>query len=68
MARTQLIKRLVYAVPMLGAMAFGTAQAFASPAAASDAAGAWCNPVQCANSCGGPGQGGCDGFGVCICF
>ena len=65
MTRTQLIKRVLYVVPMVGAMAFGTAQAFASSAPSREKAYA-CTTSQCYDYCGGPGTGACVA-GRCIC-
>lgn len=64
MARTRLMKRVFCAVPLVGAMAFGAAQAFASPTPPPEKANA-CTTTSCRNFCGGPG--GCVD-GICICF
>lgn len=64
MTRIQQIKRVLYVVPVLGAVVFGTAQAFASPAVLRDEAA--CTPKQCLLQCG-PAGGVCSSNGYCIC-
>lgn len=62
----QTIKRVLYVVPVLGAMAFGASQAFASPAQAQ--AERACTRFQCVIECG-PTGGVCKtGGSYCICY
>lgn len=63
MTRIQLARRVLYVVPMVGAVVFGTAQAFASPTPRE--ALACTTDKQCSLSCGAPG--GICRSGVCIC-
>jgi hypothetical protein len=65
MTRIRLLNSVLSTLAV-GALAVGTAQAFASPQPESNAR--YCNATTCANSCGGRGMGGCDSFGRCICF
>lgn len=62
MTRIRLLKRVLYVVPVLGAMAFGTAQAFASSAPREALA---CSKG-CFLECGTAG-GVCSSYGTCIC-
>jgi hypothetical protein len=64
MTRTRLLKRALYVVPVVGAMAFGTTQVFASTAAPAEQRA--CTPKQCFLQCGGAG-GVCSSNGFCIC-
>lgn len=64
MTRIQLLKRVLYVAPVLGAVAFGTAQAFASPTTLREEAA--CTPKQCLLQCGAAG-GVCSSNGFCIC-
>jgi hypothetical protein len=66
MTRIRLIERVLYVVPVIGAMAFGAAQAFASSTPPAEKAGAYCTTSQCYTYCGGPGTGACVA-GRCIC-
>lgn len=62
MIRSQFFKRALFVVPLAGSLAFGTAQAFASPASREALAcskGCW---VEC-----GPAGGVCNSYGVCVC-
>lgn len=62
MTRNRLVKRVLYVVPVLGAMVFGTAQAFASTAPR--------EVLACSKGCFlecGPAGGVCSSYGVCIC-
>jgi hypothetical protein len=61
------INRVLYVIPVIGALAFGTAQAFASSTPPQEKAGAYCTTTQCNNYCGGPGTGACV-TGRCICY
>lgn len=57
------IKRVLYVVPVLGAMVFGATQVFASPAAPREARA-------CSKGCFlecGPAGGVCSAYGVCVC-
>ncbi|HST63176.1 MAG TPA: hypothetical protein VLK84_30985 [Longimicrobium sp.] len=63
MTRIQLIKRVLYVVPVVGSVVFGTAQAFASSTPRE--ALACTTDKQCSLSCGSPG--GICRSGVCIC-
>ncbi|HEU4880604.1 MAG TPA: hypothetical protein VFT45_00125 [Longimicrobium sp.] len=63
MTRIRLLKRALYVVPVIGAMAFGTTQVFASSTAQEARA---CTPKQCLLTCG-PAGGVCSSSGVCIC-
>ena len=63
MTRIRLLTRVLCAVPLVGAMVFGTAQAFASPAPREATA---CIPRECNFYCGGAG-GVCSYYGQCIC-
>lgn len=63
MTRIRLIKRVLYVLPVLGAMAFGTSQAFASAAPREElACSKWCF-TEC-----GPAGGVCSSSGYCICY
>jgi hypothetical protein len=64
MTRIRLLKRVLFAVPVMGAMVFGTAQAFASTATQQEARA--CTVRGCNFYCGGAG-GVCSAFGVCVC-
>jgi hypothetical protein len=64
MTRTRLLKRVLFAAPVMGAMVFGAAQAFASSTAPREALA--CTQKQCNFYCGGAG-GVCSTSGVCIC-
>jgi hypothetical protein len=66
MTRIRLIQRALYVIPVIGAISFGTAQAFAA-ATPQGKAGAYCTTTQCYNYCGGPGTGACV-TGRCICY
>jgi hypothetical protein len=62
MTRTRLLKRVLYVVPVLGAMAFGTTQVFASATPR--------EALACSKGCFlecGPAGGVCSAYGVCIC-
>jgi hypothetical protein len=64
MTRIRLIKRVLYVVPVLGAMVFGTAQAFASSSAPRE-------ELACSRGCRlecGPSGGVCSTSGYCICY
>ncbi|HEU4880603.1 MAG TPA: hypothetical protein VFT45_00120 [Longimicrobium sp.] len=63
MIHIRLIRRVLYVVPVIGAMVFGTAQVFASTAPGKELA---CVPRECYISCGGAG-GVCSYYGKCIC-
>jgi hypothetical protein len=63
MTRIRLLKRVLYVVPVIGAMVFGTTQVFASTAPREELA---CVPRECYFSCGGAG-GVCSYFGKCVC-
>jgi hypothetical protein len=63
MTRIQSIKRVLYVVPVVGAVVFGTAQAFASPAPREELA--CTTDKQCSLSCGAPG--GICRSGICLC-
>lgn len=63
MTRGGRIKRVLYVVPVLGAMLFGAAQAFASAAAPAEQRA--CSKL-CLKECG-PAGGVCSAYGVCIC-
>ena len=61
-----LAKRSLYALTVLGTLAFGASQAFATSApSGSDAARPYCDPVKCNAACGGYGI--CEGFN-CLCY
>lgn len=63
MTRTPLLKRALYVLPLVGAMVFGTAQAFATPVSREELAcskGCW---TEC-----GPVGGVCSSYGYCICY
>jgi hypothetical protein len=63
MSRIRLIKRVLYVVPVIGAMVFGTAQAFASSTAPRE-------ERACSKGCFlecGPAGGVCSYYGVCVC-
>lgn len=60
------IKRVLYVVPVLGAMAFGATQAFASPTADQREAERACSK-RCWTECG-PAGGVCNAYGVCVCY
>lgn len=47
--------RFVYAAAVLGSLAFGATQAFATPAESSAAEARACSDAQCAYMCGGLG-------------
>jgi hypothetical protein len=66
MTRIRLLNGVLSTFAVTGALAFGVAQAFASSTPEPNER--YCNAVRCADSCGGPGQGGCDGLGRCVCF
>lgn len=62
MTRTRLLKRALYVVPVIGAMVFGTAQAFASAAPR--------EALACSKGCFlecGPAGGICSTQGFCYC-
>lgn len=63
MANIRKLTRVLYVVPVLGAMAFGASQAFASPA--SREAALACSKL-CLQECG-PAGGVCNAYGVCVC-
>ena len=65
MTRIKSVKRALSVVPVLGALAFGAAQAFASPAAPT--AERACTWFECAKVCE-PGGGVCGNNGYCICY
>ncbi|HEX6037995.1 hypothetical protein [Longimicrobium sp.] len=58
------IKRVLYVVPVLGAMVFGATQVFASPVAQKEARACSKN---CWQECG-PAGGVCNRYGVCVCY
>lgn len=62
MTSIRLLKRALLVVPVLGALGFGAAQAFASPASREALA---CSKG-CFQECG-PAGGVCSSFGVCVC-
>ena len=62
MTRTRLLKRALYVVPVIGAMVFGTAQAFASAAPREALACSKGCFVEC-----GPVGGICSSSGFCYC-
>jgi hypothetical protein len=66
MTRIRLLNGVLSTIAVAGALAFGAAQAFASSTPEQTAR--YCNAKTCAESCGGAGQGGCDGFGRCVCY
>ena len=61
-----LAKRSLYALTVLGALAFGTSQAFATPAKPADDAARLCEPLSCNRYCA-PTGGRCLN-GTCQCF
>lgn len=63
MTRIKMIKRVLYVVPVLGAVAFGTAQAFAAPVSREERA---CSK-RCWTECG-PAGGVCTSAGYCVCY
>lgn len=63
MTRIQLIRRVLYVVPVVGTVVFGTVQAFASPTPREEVA--CTTDYQCNLFCGEPG-GVCRSR-VCIC-
>ena len=62
MTRNRLLKRVLYVVPVIGAMVFGTTQVFASATPREALA---CSKL-CLKECGAAG-GICSSSGVCIC-
>ncbi len=63
MPRTQLLKRALYVVPVVGAMVFGTTQVFASTTAPQ-------TKLACSRGCFvecGPVGGLCSSSGFCYC-
>ena len=60
------VKRVLYVVPVVGAMVFGATQAFASPASAQREAERACSK-RCWTECG-PAGGVCNPYGVCVCY
>ena len=65
MTGIQSIKRVLYVVPVLGALAFGASQAFASPT--QPQAERVCDRWQCYEECG-PTGGKCSTHGFCYCY
>ena len=61
----RLLNRSVFALAMVGALAFGAAEALAAPRVEAQADRPWCNPVKCNEECGGYGI--CSGFN-CLCY
>jgi hypothetical protein len=62
MTGIRLLKRALLVVPVVGALAFGTAQAFASSAPR--------EALACSKGCFlecGPAGGVCSSYGVCVC-
>lgn len=65
MTRIRQIKRVLYVVPVFGAMVFGATQAFASSGAEREAERV-CSK-RCWTECG-PAGGVCNSYGVCVCY
>lgn len=63
MPRIHMLNRALYALAVVGSLAFGTTQAFA--AATPEQNARYCDDRACRASC--DGAGGCSG-GRCICF
>lgn len=61
----RLFNRSVFALGILGALGFGTAEALAMSRPVADAARPYCDPVKCNFDCGGYGI--CSGFN-CLCY
>ncbi len=66
MTRIRMFNNALYALAVLGALTFGAAQAFASPAPQQSARACW--EDLCDNACGGPGTWFCEGGITCICI
>lgn len=64
MARIRLLNGTLYTLAVVGALAFGAAQAFATSSPQQSAR--HCDEEACRAFC--YGAGGCDGWGQCICF
>ncbi len=64
MARFRSFKRVLYVVPVIGAVVFGAVQAFAAPAVQREALA--CS-MGCLMECGGAG-GVCSSYGYCVCY
>ncbi len=61
----RLIHRSVFALGILCALGFGTAEAFARTRPQAEAARPWCKPAECNLECGGYGI--CSGYN-CYCY
>jgi hypothetical protein len=67
MTGIRMLNGAVYTLAVVGALAFGTVQAFASPGQQQSARA--CNEDLCNSVCGGPGSWYCEGSGPqCICL
>lgn len=67
MTRIRMLNGALYAAVVLGALTFGTVQAFASSGPPQNARS--CNEDLCDRVCGGPGSWFCEGSGPqCICL
>lgn len=61
---SRIVGRALFALGVLGALAFGAAEGLAAPRGEADAARPYCDPVKCNAACGGYGI--CSGW-QCLC-
>ncbi len=66
MTRIRQLKRVLYVVPVMGAIVFGATQVFASPASGQGESERACSK-RCWTECG-PAGGVCNRYGVCVCY
>jgi hypothetical protein len=67
MTRIRMLNGALYTLAVVGALAFGTVQAFAS-SGPRESERSYCPEEICDRACGGPGSWFCEPSGTCICI